>query len=263
MQRAAPERLEFAPPPNKASLHALALALVVHLLLIVALTWGISWKYSDEGGTSFEAELWSASAQQAAPEAPPETKPALATHDADIALELEKKRPPAKKPPEKLPEKPPEKPPEKQHADLQAEQKRQAKALEKENLAAAADAEKRHREDVKRIIGMAGSGSGTGSNSGSGSGVSKGPSAGYASKVKARVLPNVVFTDEITGNPTAEVEVSTMPDGTIMSQRLIKSSGNKDWDEAVIKAIIRTGSLPRDVDGRIPSPMTIIFQPRN
>lgn len=261
MQRAAPERLEFAPPPNKASLHALALALVVHLLLIVALTWGISWKYSDEGGTSFEAELWSASAQQAAPEAPPETKPALATHDADIALELEKKRLPAKKPPEKLPEKPPEKPPEKQHADLQAEQKRQAKALEKENLAAAADAEKRHREDVKRIIGMAGSGSGTGSNSGSGSGVSQGPSAGYASKVKARVLPNVVFTDEITGNPTAEVEVSTMPDGTIMSQRLIKSSGNKDWDEAVIKAIIRTGSLPRDVDGRVPSPMIIQFKP--
>lgn len=259
MQRAALERLEFAPPPNKASLRALALALVIHLLLIAALTWGISWKHSDDSGTSFQAELWNASTQQAESKAQPEPSLPAPTHDADIALELEKKRPPAKKPPEKLPEKPPEK----QHADLQAEQKRQAKALEKENLAAAADAEKRHREDVKRIIGMAGSGSGTGSNSGSGSGVSKGPSAGYASKVKARVLPNVVFTDEITGNPTAEVEVSTMPDGTIMSQRLIKSSGNKDWDEAVIKAIIRTGSLPRDVDGRIPSPMTIIFQPRN
>ena len=53
----------------------------------------------------------------------------------------------------------------------------------------------------------------------------------------------------------------TTSDGTIMSQRLIKSSGNKAWDDAVIKAIVRTGSLPRDTDGRVPTPMIIEFRP--
>ena len=71
----------------------------------------------------------------------------------------------------------------------------------------------------------------------------------------------MIFTDDIVGNPKAEVEVRTTPDGTILSQRLLKSSGNKAWDEAVRKAIIRTGSLPRDVDGRVPSPMILEFRP--
>ncbi|MCX7258362.1 MAG: protein TolA, partial [Polaromonas sp.] len=55
MHRAATERLEFAPPPDKGSLRALALALLVHLLLIAALTWGVNWKHSEEAA-SFEAE---------------------------------------------------------------------------------------------------------------------------------------------------------------------------------------------------------------
>ena len=104
------------------------------------------------------------------------------------------------------------------------------------------------------MAGAAGSGS---------SGVAKagGPSAGYAGRVRAKVLPNVVFTDEISGNPKAEVEVTTTSDGIIMSQRLVKSSGNKAWDDAAIKAIVRTGSLPRDIDGRIPTPMIIELRP--
>jgi colicin import membrane protein len=105
---------------------------------------------------------------------------------------------------------------------------------------------------------MAGAGS---SAAGPGAAKAGGPSATYAGKVKAKVLPNVVFADEISGNPKAEVEVSTTSDGTIMSQRLTKSSGNKAWDDAVMKAIVRTGSLPRDIDGRVPTPMIIEFRP--
>lgn len=290
MNSAATERLEFAPPPVKGSLRALALALLVHLLLIAALTWGVDWKHSEEGA-SFEAELWSASGQAApaepaptppspepTPPAPvtapppvpppvkaPEVKAAPTRPEADIALEKEKERQQAKKLQEKqLAEqalalrKAAEKAAQ---AEKAAEQKLQAKALEKEKLAAAEAAEKRHQEAVKRMIGMAGATAGSGS--GSGSGASKGPSAGYSSKVIARILPNVVFTDDITGSPRAEVEVRSTADGTIMSQRLVKSSGNKAWDDAVLKAIVRTGSLPRDIDGSVPTPMIIGFQPGN
>jgi colicin import membrane protein len=287
MHRAATERLEFAPPPDKRSLGALALALFVHLLLIAALTWGVNWKHTEEAA-SFEAELWSASAQQAAPEprptqpaaepekrptppvpvpvprpAPvppprpvkaPQARPAPSAHEADIALEKEKEK---EKKRQQLAQKAVElEQAKKQEATLQAKELQKKKdqdlkaqqVLEKENLAA----EKRHQDAINRMMGMADSGS-----------APKGPSAGYPGKVRAKVLPNVVFTDEITGNPKAEVEVRTTADGTIMSQRVINSSGNQAWNDAVIKALIRTGSLPRDVDGRVPTPMIIVFQPRN
>jgi colicin import membrane protein len=53
-------------------------------------------------------------------------------------------------------------------------------------------------------------------------------------------------------------------DGTIISQRLIQSSGNKAWDEAAINAIIRTRVMPKDVDGRIPDTTLILeIKPRN
>jgi colicin import membrane protein len=57
------------------------------------------------------------------------------------------------------------------------------------------------------------------------------------------------------------VEVRTGPDGAIVSRKVIKSSGNKAWDEAVLKALDKTESLPRDADGRIPSPLVIGFRP--
>jgi colicin import membrane protein len=56
--------------------------------------------------------------------------------------------------------------------------------------------------------------------------------------------------------------VRAAPDGTILSRRLVKSSGLKEWDDAVLRAIDRTEVLPRDVDGRVPSPIVIDFRPR-
>ena len=72
-----------------------------------------------------------------------------------------------------------------------------------------------------------------------------------------------VFTEDIAGNAVAEVEVRTTPGGSITSQRLVKSSGNKAWDDAVIKAIIRTETLPLDTDGRVPTPLIIEFRPKD
>ncbi|MDP2248950.1 MAG: TonB C-terminal domain-containing protein, partial [Hydrogenophaga sp.] len=44
-------------------------------------------------------------------------------------------------------------------------------------------------------------------------------------------------------------------------RKLIKSSGNAAWDEAVLRAIDRTVSLPRDTDGRVPSSLVIGLRP--
>lgn len=140
--------------------------------------------------------------------------------------------------------------------------KQEAAAQAKEKQAAAeASAQKQRQENMKRIAGLAGA---TGGADAKGTAQkSSGPSAGYGGKVRAAVKPNVIFSDDISGNPTAEIEVRTTLDGSIISQRLVKSSGNKAWDDAAIKAVIRTGSLPRDTDGRVPTPMILEMRPKD
>ncbi|OOG36977.1 cell envelope integrity protein TolA, partial [Polaromonas sp. A23] len=202
--------------------------------------------------------------------------------DVDIALEREKKRKlelkkkeaelaEAKKEQERLKELQAKKEKElkakeelaKRKAEelKKAEAKKQdAKEQEKQKLVDAA-AEKQRQDNIKRALGMAGA---TGSADAKGSAQkASGPSASYGGKVRAKVKPNIVFTEDIAGNPTAEVEVRTTPDGTILQPRLLKSSGNKAWDEAVIKAIIRTETMPKDVDGRVPTPMILEFRPKD
>jgi colicin import membrane protein len=77
------------------------------------------------------------------------------------------------------------------------------------------------------------------------------------------IKPNILLTDTLTGNPAAEVEVRAAPNGSIIGRRLLKSSGSKEWDEAVLRAIDRTDTLPRDTDGRVPPTLVISFRPRD
>ena len=139
--------------------------------------------------------------------------------------------------------------------------KLEAKKQQQQTQANAAAQEAQRQQNIARSLGLAGA---TGGDTAKGTTQkSSGPSASYGGKVRARVKPNIVFTEDIAGNPTAEVEVRTALDGTIMSQRLVKPSGNKAWDDAVVKAIIRTEIMPRDVDGRVPTPMILEFRPKD
>jgi len=289
---AAAERPEFVPPPPPGLLRALSLAVLAHLLLLAALTWGVSWK-RDAQTPAVEAELWSAVPQQAAPklvEAPPEpeTKPAPpppppkaepVVSQADIALAREKER--------KLKEKLEQEQREKERlAQLKREQekreqdkreklerekklaeekkKKELEAQKKDKLKEQEEAklrDKLRQENLKRMAGLAGA---TGGPSATGTALrSSGPSASYAGRIIGRIRPNIVFTEDISGNPVAEVEVRTSPDGTIVGRKILKSSGAKAWDEAVLKAIDKTETLPRDTDGRVPSALVISFRPRD
>src|SRR6187455_653333 len=102
------DRLDFAPPPQPGLLRGFALAVLAHILLIVALTHGLHWKREAQDA-GVEAELWSAVPQQAAPKevpvppalpapppqpvvkAPPQPEPP-AKREADIAQEREKQK---------------------------------------------------------------------------------------------------------------------------------------------------------------------------
>jgi colicin import membrane protein len=304
------DRLDLTPRPEPGVLRAFSLAVVVHLLLAAALTWGVSWK-SNDPAISFEAELWSNVRQEAAPALqapppppPPPTPPAPepvpvpvpvskptppppppdkveTLPDPDIALAQEKLRKQkdaeAKKKALALAEKQDKARKDKELAEAKAKAAAQAK-IEAQKLAAqklaaqkvreAQEAKKQAAADAKfrqdNIARMNAQLGATGAPDAKGSALqSSGPSASYGGKVRARVRPNVIFTDDIVGNPVAEVEVRTTLDGTITSQRLVKSSGNKAWDDAVITAIIRTATLPRDTDGRVPTPLIISFRPKD
>ena len=126
----------------------------------------------------------------------------------------------------------------------QLEEAKQLEALRQDNL-----------DHMRRLA------KGTGQNDSTGAALrASGPSADYGSLIQARVRPYIVFTDDVSGNPKAEVEVRMAPDGTIVGRRLVKSSGVKSWDDAVLRALDKTESLPRDIDGRVHTPLIIDFK---
>lgn len=292
---ASTDRLDFAPPPQPGLLRGFALAVIAHVLLALALTQGLQWQRESENVVA-EAELWSAVPQQAAPReepAPVPTPPAptppvvkapplpdpQVQRDAEIALEREReKREAAERRQAQLERE------RDQKRKLEAQKKREEELARRKEEQAEKLAEAKRREDerkrklqeqeardtrrlaqqreenLRRIQSMAG----TGAPSSTGSAAqSSGPSASWGAKVQARVRPHIVFTENTAGNPKADVEVRTSPDGTIVAKRLVRSSGNKAWDDAVLRALDKTDSLPRDVDGRVPSPVIIGFRPQD
>ena len=320
------DRDQFAPPRPPARLRAITLAVLVHAVLIGALTWGVNWKNTADQ-PAVEAELWAAVPTQAAaraveppvpppppptpepvtppPPPPPPPPPVRAvqppdTREADIAIEREKKRLEQEKKAreqqqerdkrererkdeerkdrleqekkERLQKEKDKEQREKQLAEQKkseqdkqkklAEDKRKADEAAKRKADAEAKQLAEQREaNMRRIQGMAGA---TDSENAIGKDKdTRGPSGGYGGKVAAKVKPNIVYPDAISGNPRAEVEVRLSPDGTIVGKRLVQPSGNKAWDDAVLRALDKTETLPRDVDGRVPSSLTIGFRPQD
>jgi len=279
-------------PPGGMGRGAL-LALGVHALLVVALAVAVNWR--SQTPQTFSAELWSATPQVAAPRAvestpatppppppPPAPTPRVATPappppvDPQIAIDKarqEKEKAERLRAEREKAERERQAKAEKEKAEREkAERERQAAAKAKAEAQAKREEQERRdkqaeeqrlakqREDnLKRIMGQAGA---TGAPGSTGTALKDAaPSASYAGKLIARIKPNILLTETLSGNPAADVEVRASATGTILSRRLVKSSGNKDWDDAVLRAIDRTGELPRDTDGRVPPVLVITFTP--
>jgi colicin import membrane protein len=272
-----------------------ALALAVHVLLVAALAAAVNWR--SQTPQTFSAELWAATPQVAAPRAiestpvappppaapVPQPRPAPAVPavavEAQIAIEKERRAEKEraerdKQEREKLERAKAERAKlervkaerdkaERERAERDARARADAKQRElQEQRDRQADEQrlaKQRDDNLKRMLGQAGA---SGAPGATGTALTDAaPSASYAGKLIARIKPNILLTESVSGNPAADVEVRASPSGTILSRRLMKSSGNKDWDEAVLRAIDRTGELPRDVDGRVPPVLVITFTP--
>jgi colicin import membrane protein len=66
----------------------------------------------------------------------------------------------------------------------------------------------------------------------------------YAAKVRAKILPLVQLPPGMQGNPTAVVQVALFPTLEVRSVKLLQSSGNPAYDEAVQRAIMEAKTFP-------------------
>jgi colicin import membrane protein len=150
---------------------------------------------------------------------------------------------------------------------LAKEKKAQNDLLKAQAAKSEAEAKKlaeMRKQQMDRMARLAGQAVGNGEPDSSGTAKqTAGPSASYGGRIRARVKPNITYTESLSTNPAAEVEVRTSPDGTIISRKLIKTSGVRSWDDAVLNAIDKTEVLPRDVDGRVPPVLTLVFRPKD
>ncbi|MFX1678688.1 cell envelope integrity protein TolA [Mitsuaria sp. CC2] len=292
-----PDRDPLRPPPAPGLGRGFSFAIVAHVLLVAALSFGVSWRSAPV--PAMDAELWSAIPQAAAPKEqlpteqqpePPKPQPeppkpqqptpqeVQAERDADIAIAKAKER---KLKEEQAQREAEDKRKEQQRRKDEADQKerdRKAKEeqakkdeakdkaadkakAEKARKDAEAKAEAQRQENLRRIQGMAG---GTGAPGATGTAArSSGPSANYAGRIKARVRPNIIYNDPGgDSNPEAEVEVRTGPGGSIIGRKVVKSSGLPDFDSAVLRALDKTETFPADTDGTVPKVMIITFRPR-
>jgi colicin import membrane protein len=254
------------------------LALLVHAGLLVALTVSVDWRTHSPDIVS--AELWAAVPQTAAPRAvepapapvpapappppapaPPPPQPAP-QRDADIATERAER----KKAEEERKKAEAQAEAERQRAEAEKKKREQAQKAEKaaQEAQAAEDRMAQQREEnLRRMMGQAGTATGGSSTGGSGTAArDAAPSATYAGRVVAAVRRNIVFTGAVADEATTEIEVRAGASGTILSARMTKASGHKEWDDAVMRAVEKTGRLPTDVDGRVPGTLLLVFRPR-
>ena len=68
--------------------------------------------------------------------------------------------------------------------------------------------------------------------------------AEYISKIKAKIESNTSAVEGATGTLRAEFKIVLLPTGEVLSARLLKSSGNKAYDDAVERGIAKSVPLP-------------------
>lgn len=248
-------------PPGRAragSVRSFALALAVHGLLFGLLFFGIRWQ--SRPPAVVEAELWIEPPRPAivsppsAPAAPPretaKVEPPPPKPDIAIREEIRKPEPRRDDKPKAEP-KPDERPkaePRKEaapvddpvKADLIKEELRREAARELQKEAQARDAASAVAAQSAKAV------------------------AEWNARVSAKVRSHipVPVADAVAGNPEALFEVSLLPTLEVVGVRLVKSSGNRAYDEAAERAIKAASPLPPPASERVTPPRVLNLRMR-
>lgn len=70
----------------------------------------------------------------------------------------------------------------------------------------------------------------------------------YTAKIQGKIKRNIVEPPDVAKDARAEFSVTLLPGGTVLNARLLKSSGNAAYDNAVERAILKSQPLPLPPD---------------
>jgi colicin import membrane protein len=220
--------------PGRASSALLALA--VHLILVALLVFGVSWQ--NRPPVTVTAELWEAPSAPPPPapkpvveppkpvprvETPPPPRPEPRIEKPDIVEKAPPKIKPAPKPePKPAPLKP----------RVDETQKRIQQELAREQHAIAID---RERQQIRDQLAKESSAA-----------TSK-ALATWIGKIQTHIRNriNKDVADAVPGNPASVFVVTLLPTCEVLKITLIKSGGNKAYDDEVERAILKASPLPR------------------
>jgi colicin import membrane protein len=236
-----------AAPQDPSRLAAAVLSVAMHLLLVLVLIAGISWQSRTPDAVT--VELWQPPPEPVV-QAPPPSKPVEVKPEPkpepppvvkkpDIVIEKEKKPPPKKEEPKK-------EAPARLNLDLRQQINEQ---LQREIETAQKD-----RERQKALEAFKGAPAPTARTT---------MDPGYAAAIRASIKSRIILPPDIVGNPEAVFDVEQLPTGEVLSAKLRRSSGNRAYDDAVERAILKASPLPRpDRPDQFQRQLELRFRPR-
>lgn len=224
---------------------AIMLAVAVHVVLAVVLTFGIRWQ--SRAPEVVTVELWqpppAAEPETPRPAPAPEAKPEPRIEKPDIAIKEPSK--PKPKPEAKPKPKPAPKP------DDRLAQQRLREELQREQQQIAAE---RERQTIKDRM--------TREAARSAAAAREKGIATWVDKIRAKIKGNIVLPPGIKGNPEALFLVTQLPTGEVLDARLVISSGHAAYDDAVLRAILKSSPLPKpDSAGLFVRELKLTFRP--
>ena len=242
---------------------AAILAVAVHLAFVVFLIVSVNWQNREAEPVS--VELYAPPSETPPPPQPPRPEP----EPPKPAPEPPKPPPEPPKPAPKAEPPPPtkaeialkekqEQQRKKEQADRERKEKEridaEKKKVEEKRLAEVRDRQAREAEALKAQAQR--------EQAAAADAAKVRANADYIRRIQAKVKGNVVVPPEIAGNPEAIFDVVQLPTGEIIDAQLKKSSGNRAYDEAVQRAIIKASPLPRpDSPDLFQRNLTLKFRP--
>ncbi|MFA5171956.1 MAG: cell envelope integrity protein TolA [Sulfuriferula sp.] len=70
----------------------------------------------------------------------------------------------------------------------------------------------------------------------------------YVAKIRAKIYGQTLLPESLQGNPKAEFMVAVLPTGEVLQVKLLRSSGQPAYDDAVERAILKASPLPMPPD---------------
>jgi colicin import membrane protein len=86
----------------------------------------------------------------------------------------------------------------------------------------------------------------------------------WIDKIRAKIRGKIVLPPNIPGNPEALVLVTQLPTGEVLDAKLVITSGHRAYDDAVVRAILKSSPLPKpDSAALFERELKLTFRPQD